>query len=59
AAKKTVPYFQIKKTVKAKQQKTAIAKAAIALGKLIRETYKSSRKNKSQQIPHSREDLEG
>ncbi|CAG8724479.1 44958_t:CDS:2, partial [Gigaspora margarita] len=37
AAKKTVPHLQVKKTVKTKRQKSAIAKAAIALGKLIRE----------------------
>ncbi|CAG8481844.1 3182_t:CDS:2 [Gigaspora margarita] len=41
AAKKTVPYLQVKKTVKAKQQKTAIAKVAIALGKLIRKVKRN------------------
>ncbi|CAG8806271.1 31524_t:CDS:2, partial [Gigaspora margarita] len=44
AAKKTVSYLQVKKTVKAKRQKTAIAKAAIALGKLIREINKEEKK---------------
>ncbi|CAG8663856.1 15752_t:CDS:2, partial [Gigaspora margarita] len=41
AAKKTVPYLLVKKTVKAKQQKIAIAKAAIALGKLICEVKRN------------------
>ncbi|CAG8656256.1 11507_t:CDS:2 [Gigaspora margarita] len=41
AAKKTVPCLQVKKTVKAKRQKIAIAKAAIALGKLIHEVKRN------------------
>ncbi|CAG8807773.1 44770_t:CDS:2, partial [Gigaspora margarita] len=64
AAKKTVPYLQVKKTVKAKRQKTAIAKAAIALGKLIREVKWNRISAKClpvevNKFSHSREDLEG
>ncbi|CAG8850686.1 24474_t:CDS:2, partial [Gigaspora margarita] len=64
AAKKTVPYLQIKKTVKAKRQKTAIAKAAIALEKLICEDNQIRHINyltetKVNKFSHSRENLEG